>query len=83
MFLLRSVFWLSLVACLVPYSSIDLPNATFSVDHAALVQRLAALPRYCRDREAVCKKAEALGALIANESLVFAETAAARLASLR
>lgn len=79
MVLLRGVFWLSLVAFVAPYSKIDLPNATFSIDHAALMKRVAALPHYCKDNAAVCEKAQALAIVIGNESLTLVQTIAARL----
>ena len=79
MVLLRGVFWLSLVAALVPYSKIDRTNATFAIDEAALMKGLAELPHFCRDHGAICEKAEGLATIAAGESLTLAQLAAARL----
>jgi len=79
MVLLRGVFWLSLVAMLVPYSKIDLANATFSIDQAALSTRLARLPQFCNDNPAICEKAHTLAGVIGDESLAFAKIVVDRL----
>jgi hypothetical protein len=57
MFLLRGVFWLALVAYLVPYKTIDLPNARFVIDQKALMSRVAALPHYCEHNARACTAA--------------------------
>ena len=79
MALVRGVFWLCLVAMLVPYSRIDLPNATFAVDRAALSDRLARLPQFCADNPVICRKAGALAGVIAEEGVTFATILAGRI----
>jgi hypothetical protein len=79
MVLLRGVFWLGLVAAVVPYSKIDLPGATFAVDRAALAQRLASAPHFCRDNALICQKALALAGVIGAQSLTAVQLAEARL----
>jgi hypothetical protein len=79
MVLLRGVFWLALVAAVVPYSTVDLSKATFAIDEPALMARVARLPQFCRDNRAICEKAGALAALASKEGLALAQTIVARL----
>lgn len=57
MFLLRSVFWLGVVAFVVPYSAIDMANATFTIDSASLLKQVDQLPHYCQGNRKACVKA--------------------------
>ena len=73
MIVLRGLFWLALVAYLVPYKTFDLPKGRFVIDEKALMASLRDLPHYCAHNARACRAADALVQTIAVESRAAAQ----------
>lgn len=67
MFAFRALFWFGVVCAFVPFKHFDLVSGTVTVDHAALKERIASLPRYCDDHGDVCREARGLLARAAKD----------------
>jgi hypothetical protein len=68
-FIFRVLCWISLVSLFVPYNSIDVPHARFSVDGQVFLTNVSTLSDYCRDSFRGCRAAQELVQGIAARSL--------------